>query len=147
MADLFFQLGGTVAIAGWLLLAVLPGWRLTQPFCAVAIPALLGLAYALLAALGLPGSDGGFGSIEEVRTLFANDHALSAGWLHYLAFDLFVGAFIVREARRAGLPHWGVLPCLAATFLLGPVGYLMFLGLHGLLARRGAPAGVMEAAR
>ena len=69
--------------------------------------------------------------------------AAMAGWLHYLAFDLFVGAWEVREARRVGLPHWVILPALALTFLFGPLGLLVFLALRAArpLARtEGVPA-------
>ena len=73
------------------------------------------------------GADGGFSSIEAVRALFQSDALLVAGWLHYLAFDLFVGAWEVRTARAAGIPHLLVIPCLALTFLFGPLGFLAFL--------------------
>ena len=72
---------------------------------AIVIPALLGVAYILLIQEGMRAVEGGgFGSIEEVRTLFANDSALAAGWLHYLAFDLFVGAWIAREGAERAFP-------------------------------------------
>ncbi len=51
---------------------------------------------------------------------------LLAGWLHYLAFDLFVGAWEVRDASTHGVPHVLVVPCLLLTFLLGPIGLLAY---------------------
>lgn len=129
--DLAFRLGGLLALTGWAGLLVslfVPRvqaavWRLTR----MVIPALLGIAYALLIVAGFgeaPG--GGFGSIGQVRTLFASDAALAAGWLHYLAFDLFVGTWIAEDGRRR-VPALLVTPCLALTFLLGPVGLLLYL--------------------
>lgn len=56
---------------------------------------------------------------------------LLAGWVHYLAFDLFIGSWEVRDAQRHGLSHLLVVPCLALTFLFGPVGLLLYLGLRG----------------
>ncbi len=82
------------------------------------------------------GGGGGFGSIEQVRTLFANNAALTAGWLHYLAFDLFVGCWIVREGLDAGVPRLLIIPCLILTFMVGPVGLLLFLVLRFAAARR-----------
>jgi hypothetical protein len=76
-----------------------------------------------------------------VKALFASDALLLAGWIHYLAFDLFIGAWEVRTARAEGIPHLLVLPCLVLTFLLGPVGLLLFLALR--LAR--APRLALEA--
>ena len=61
--------------------------------------------------------------------LFTSPHAVLAGWIHYLAFDLFVGAWEVRDARRHGLSHWMVVPCLALTLMLGPFGLLINAGL------------------
>ena len=66
--------------------------------------------------------------------LFTNPEIALAGWLHYLAFDLLIGAWEVRTARREAIPHLLVLPCLALTFLFGPAGFLPFLALRA--ARR-----------
>jgi hypothetical protein len=62
--------------------------------------------------------------------LFDNPQIALAGWVHYLAFDLFIGGWEVRTAQREGIPHLAVLPCLVLTFLFGPVGLLLFLGLR-----------------
>ena len=97
------------------------------PAAQLAIPALLAVAYGLLLSSGSRRArGGGFGSIEEVRNLFANDTALAAGWLHYLAFDLFVGTWIVRDGLARGLHPLLLLLCLALTFLFGPTGLLLY---------------------
>ncbi|MGI8931585.1 MAG: ABA4-like family protein, partial [Sphingomicrobium sp.] len=88
-------------------------------------PRAVGVAYIMLIQEGMRSAEGGgFGSIAEVRALFANDSALAAGWLHYLAFDLFVGSWIAREGPRSGVPRLLLIPCFALTFLLGPAGLL-----------------------
>ena len=46
-----------------------------------------------------------------------------AGWSHYLAFDLFVGAWIVRESQRLALTP---RVSLAFTLMAGPLGLGMF---------------------
>ena len=85
---------------------------------------------------------GGFGSLAGVAQLFDNEYLLLAGWVHFLAFDLFVGAWEVRDARRLSLRHVLVVPCLILTFMLGPVGLLAYLGVragvrgHSLAWRR-----------
>jgi Domain of unknown function (DUF4281) len=100
------------------------------------IPALFGVAYVVLIAQGWSKADGaGFGSIEQVRALFAVDAALVAGWLHYLAFDLFVGSWIVEDGLTRRINHFALIPCLALTFLFGPAGLLLYLGLRLLPAR------------
>ena len=94
----------------------------------IAVPTVLGVAYAFLLASALrSGTGGGFGSIAAVRQLFSNDAALAAGWLHYLAFDLFVGSWIVKEGIGLGVNRLLILPCLLLTFVAGPVGLVAFL--------------------
>ena len=75
-------------------------------------------------------SEGGFSSLAGVRALFDNPWALLAGWTHYLAFDLFIGGWEVRDAQQRGLPHLFVVPALVLTFLLGPAGLLFYLAIR-----------------
>lgn len=136
-----FSLSGLLAMLGWaglvLSLFVKPARPYAWTAAAIAIPALLGVAYILLIQEGMRAvNGGGFGSIAEVRALFANDAALAAGWLHYLAFDLFVGAWIAREGADSGVPVLLLIPCLALTFLFGPAGLLLFLILRFAFSRR-----------
>jgi len=136
--DNLFQLSGPLAIVGWLALAVSPlAPRLTQLAASIVIPVILSLGYTALILANWSGAEGGFSSLPDVMLLFTNPAIALAGWLHYLAFDLFVGAWEVRTARRAAIPHLMVLPCLVLTFLFGPIGLLAFLGLrliHGRFA-------------
>ncbi|HET7715235.1 MAG TPA: ABA4-like family protein [Bauldia sp.] len=134
--ELIFAIANPVALLGWIGLALFPGRRtVVDGISGVAIPALFALAYAGLVAAFFAGADGGFSSIEAVRALFRSDALLVAGWLHYLAFDLFVGAWEVRTARAEGIPHLLVVPCLVLTFLFGPLGFLAFLILRAAYAR------------
>jgi hypothetical protein len=131
MLDQLFGLGNIAAMAGWVLLILLPRWRgIAQSVAGIGIPALLSLAYTVLISVWWSRAEGGFGSIEAVRALFGSAPVLVAGWFHYLAFDLFVGAWISREAQREGISHVFVLPLLVLTFLFGPIGYLGYLGLR-----------------
>ena len=127
-----FTLCNGVALAAWIALAAalfVPALRRWVWIGAgLGVPALLAVVYigALATALA-GGAEGGFGSIEEVRALFTDDHALTAGWIHYLAFDLFVGTWIARTGTAAGLSPLLILPCLVLTFLFGPAGLLLAL--------------------
>ncbi|RMG57584.1 MAG: DUF4281 domain-containing protein [Bacteroidetes bacterium] len=126
MLEQIFSLANGLAMLGWLLLILLPHRRWTQLILHRGLlMALLGVAYAVFIAQGM-GQGGGFGSIEQVRALFQSDAALLAGWLHYLAFDLFVGAWITRDARRVGIRHLLIVLPLLLTFMLGPVGFLLY---------------------
>lgn len=135
-ADGIFQVASTAVLPGWLLLLLAPGWRWTQRICAVILPLLLAAAYVALFVASFGKSEGGFGSLNDVAKLFSNRDVLLAGWIHYLAFDLFVGAWEVRDARRLGLAHWLVAPCLVLTFLLGPSGLLLYWLLRGAAKKR-----------
>ncbi|HZG44690.1 MAG TPA: ABA4-like family protein [Allosphingosinicella sp.] len=137
---LAFSLGNLLVLPLWLLLAMslfVPRIRIAAISAArLVAPALLGVAYLLLIVTGLgEAQGGGFGSIAEVRALFASDTALAAGWLHYLAFDLFVGSWEAEDAAARGIPAVLVVPCLVLTLLFGPAGLLLYLLLR--LAFRG----------
>lgn len=137
--ETLFSAAGTTAMLGWAALALAPlSPKWAERVAALAIPVLLSILYAGLALSFLAGAEGGFGSLAEVMRLFTVAEVALAGWVHYLAFDLLVGAWEVRTARREGIPHYLVLPCLALTFLLGPVGFLVFTAIRA--ARRGAAA-------
>ena len=126
--DIIFSAANIVALAGWAGLVLFPGRRLVvETISGLAIPALLAVAYTALVAVFFTSGEGGYSNLSAVRQLFQSDGLLLAGWLHYLAFDLFVGAWQVRTARAEGIPHLLVLPCLALTFLFGPLGFLLFL--------------------
>ena len=126
--ETMFLICNNGVLPAWLLLALAPHWRGTQVIVhAIWIPGLLGLAYlwAMLSG-GPPVADGGFGSLAGVMALLSTPHAALAGWIHYLAFDLFVGAWESRDARRLGISPWLVLPCLFLTLMAGPVGLLLY---------------------
>lgn len=133
-----FGLASNLAMLGWLgllvALFVKQARAYAWPAAQFVIPAILAAGYVLLIWQGRDAfGQGGFSSIEAVRTLFANDAALAAGWLHYLAFDLFIGAWISRDAAARGISPLAVLPCLPLTFLLGPAGLLLYLAARAAL--------------
>ena len=86
---------------------------------------------------------GGFGSLNEVATLFLVPGLLLAGWVHYLAFDLLVGRWQIDDSGLgdAGrLAAWWLVPCLALTFLFGPAGWLLYLLTRAGMRRAISPA-------
>lgn len=122
-----FTIVNLVAIAGWLLIAILPRWRYTRMIVlSGAIPLLLAVPYTILIVLFFGQAEGGFGSLADVMKLFTNEWAVLAGWIHYLAFDLFVGSWEVKDAQARNVPHLWVIPCLVLTFMLGPIGFLTY---------------------
>ncbi|HUQ83912.1 MAG TPA: ABA4-like family protein [Gemmatimonadaceae bacterium] len=139
-AERLFSILNLIAIVGWLPLIFAPGRRWATTVVPFAVVATLSTVYVVLVATSLPGADGGFSSLAGVRALFENPWALLAGWTHYLAFDLFIGSWEVRDARRRGVAHLFVVPALVLTFLLGPGGLLLYLIVRSLVPNKAAPA-------
>jgi Domain of unknown function (DUF4281) len=134
--DTVFQIANPLAMLGWVALALSPlAPRAADMVAATVIPLLLSLAYTGMVLAFWSGAEGGFSSLPQVMQLFTTPEIALAGWLHYLAFDLFVGAWIARTARTGGIHHLLVIPCLAATFLFGPAGFLLFTILRLSLGR------------
>lgn len=123
-----FARAGQLAVLGWLALILLPRWRgMSAALAGWIVPALLSLGYAVLIAVHWPDAKGGFSSLDSVAALFASKPLLLAGWVHYLAFDLLLGNWMLRRSQAEAIPHWLMLPVLLATFLFGPLGYLTYL--------------------
>jgi len=126
--DQLFALGNSLALLGWLILILAPRrWPALNTLPRLILPALLALAYVALILPNLFTTEGNFSTIEGIRLLFASDALLAAGWIHYLAFDLFIGGWIADRSDEAGLPRLVQVPILLATFMLGPIGLLLFL--------------------
>ncbi len=127
-ADQLFDICGKLVLPAWLLLLLLPRWEWTGKLIFHAwIPMLLGIAYVFAFWNAWPFPEGGgFGSLQEVMVAFTHPWLVTAGWIHYLAFDLFFGAWEVRDAQRRNINHLLVVPCLVLTFLAGPAGLLLY---------------------
>lgn len=137
-AETIFSVANTTALLSWILIAAAPKWKFTRVVVVSgAIPLLLSAAYLVLVVTFFGSAEGGFGSLADVMKLFTNEWAVLAGWIHYLAFDLFVGIWEVRDAEEQGISHWLLIPCLFFTFMLGPIGLLMYTGLRFALKKRG----------
>ena len=129
--DLLFQISNVIALLGWIGLTFAPRFpAAAQRLAGLIIPMAFGILYAIVMTIYFPLAKGGFSSLPDVMALFTSREIALAGWLHYLAFDLLIGAWITRTAASEGMCHLFVLPCLALTFLFGPVGFLAFHALR-----------------
>ncbi|HEX8459403.1 MAG TPA: ABA4-like family protein [Pyrinomonadaceae bacterium] len=143
--ETIFSICTKLVLPGWLLLVFAPRWKWTARFIAAcALPLALACVYLVIVATHFGRSEGGFGSLAEVSLLFRDPYNLLAGWVHYLAFDLFVGAWEVRDAGRLGIHHLLVVPCLVLTFLFGPVGLLLYFVLRFAFKRELLVGGTNE---
>ena len=136
--ELTFQIANNSVLPAWLLLAFAPRSIWTRHLIDSGFYfALLAIGYGLLLFLDRPGpEEASFSSLQGVSQIFTSPKTLIAAWVHYLVFDLFVGAWIVRDARRHDIKHYWTLPSLLGTLMLGPLGLLSWLGLRAALLRR-----------
>jgi hypothetical protein len=133
-----FTIGGQIAAAGWLILIFAPRrWPVLNAVPRLVLPGVLSLGYAVLILVFFARADGGFGSLAEVKSLMQTDPVLLAGWVHYLAFDLFVGSWIAARSDRLGISRVVQAPILVATFLFGPIGLMCHLAMTAALPARG----------
>lgn len=146
MWPVLFSFTNGLAMTGWVLLAFLPRKPLVHALILYCGVALLCLVYAVLFGLTLGGmvdpalqpgaGQPGFGSIAAVRAIFQSDAGMVIGWTHYLAFDLFTGLWIARDADAKGFGRAIQLPYLFVTLMAGPIGLLLWLTTRERAARR-----------
>ena len=148
MWDTLFGLTNAIALAAWVILILLP----RKPALMAAVlylgVGLLCLAYAamfvaLFAGLADPVRAAGSAepdladyTVSGIRALFQSDGGIVMGWTHYLAFDLFVGLWIARDADDKGFSRLVQAPVLLATFMAGPIGLFVWLAFRERRARR-----------
>ena len=126
-ASSIFSFGNSFVLIGWILLVFLPDWKYTQVLILNGVVVFFSILYSYLIGRDIGSFDpNSFSTLANVKALFQNGDAAAAGWLHYLAFDLFVGAYIVRESKKLGISRWIYTLILPFAFMFGPVGYLMY---------------------
>lgn len=142
-----FAFTNIVALIAWAMLLFLPRRPLVLSVVLFAGVGLLCLIYALSLGLlltggvdagrvaGAPPFDPTNYTIEGIRALFMSDAGIVIGWTHYLAFDLFVGLWIARDADGKDFSRVAQAPILLLTFLAGPVGLLIYLVVRERRAR------------
>jgi len=123
-----FSSASTLAMLGWVILIFLPRrWKWVNLIPAIIIPLVLSLVYSVLIARYFFSAEGGFDTLANVQQLFTVPAAALAGWVHFLAFDLYVGGIVARQADELGLSRLIQAPILLLTFMFGPFGFLLFM--------------------
>lgn len=129
MIETAFQIANALVLPQWLLMIVAPRWRFTQWLVrSYLIPVLLACLYAYFILSGGPLNFNDFSTFEGVKSLFSKggDGAVLAGWIHYLAFDLVAGSFVLKDSQEKNIPHWWIILPLFFCFMLGPIGLLAY---------------------
>lgn len=132
-----FSIANMVAMLMWILMIFLPKWKVTQFLIDFkVIPILLSVVYAIYIIQAIMiGGMMDFGSLKSVMALFTEENAVLAGWVHYLAFDLLVGIWILNQNKELGIHHLLIIPCLLGAFMFGPIGFLLFIIIRFLKTR------------
>ena len=136
--DTVFQYCNTIALFGWIILIVAsPLWMQFDKFVIGIVISLFAIVYTWLIVNSIkPGDFEKFGSLSGVMELFTSKTAVTAGWVHYLAFDLLTGTWIKKNSLRYNISHWLIIPCMLLTFMLGPVGLLLYLIIRSMSAKK-----------
>lgn len=136
-----FSFCNTLVLPGWLLLLLLPRWKYTEHIITGIIVTILALLYCYFIFTNLQPADfKSFNTLGGVMALFTKDEAVLAGWIHYLAFDMMTGLFIVKNAQKHQVNHWLLIPCLLLTFMLGPCGLLLYFIIRIITTRKLIPS-------
>ena len=124
-----FSIASMIAIPMWILMIFLSKWKVTRFLIDFkVIPLALAFIYAIYIFQAIQiGGMMDFGSLKSVMSLFTEENAVLAGWVHYLAFDLLIGMWMLDQNKKLKINHLVIAPCLFLTFTLGPVGFLLFM--------------------
>jgi len=129
-----FSIANMMVMPMWILMVFLPKWKVTQFLINYkVIPLVLSLLYMIYVIMAIQiGGMMDFGSLAEVMNLFTEEHAVLAGWIHYLAFDLLIGMWMLDQNKEIKLNQLVMATCLLGTFMFGPLGFLIFMGCKSL---------------
>jgi heme A synthase len=136
--DSIFSICNTIALVGWLILIIVsPFWVETDKLLIGIIITLFAIVYAWCISQSFNAGDiEKFSTLDGVMSLFTNKMAVTAGWVHYLAFDLMTGIWIKKNSLKYGIKHWLIIPCLLFTFMLGPVGLLLYFIIRTIITKQ-----------
>jgi hypothetical protein len=142
--DLLFTIGNILVMPFWILMIALPRWtwtrRIAESWWGIGIVAVM-YVVALVGSFFVPGGGAptdlsSLGTAMGIAALLGTPVGAATGWLHFLAFDLFVGRWAYLDSREKNLNPWLVTPCLFFILMTGPFGLLLYLGLRMFNGRK-----------
>jgi hypothetical protein len=141
MASLF-RFSSFLVIPFWVLMILAPRWQWTKRI--VHSPLVSAAAAVLYAALALPRLSEIWPAVSRptlsgVAVLLGSTAGATIAWVHFLAFDLFVGRWIYLDSQDRQVSAWLIAPVLFLTLMLGPVGFLAYLIVRSVVAASPTP--------
>jgi|TARA_B110000908_G_scaffold139714_1_gene166514 hypothetical protein len=124
-----FSIASMITMPMWILMIFLSKWKITRFLIDFKIiPLALAFIYAIYIFQAIEiGAMMDFGGLKSVMALFTEENAVLAGWVHYLAFDLLIGMWMLDQNKELRINQVLMAPCLFLTFMLGPIGFLLFI--------------------
>ena len=123
-----FSLVNMLAMLMWIFMIIAPKWKATRFLIDFKIvPIALASIYAIYIFKAIQiGGMMDFGSLASVMALFTEENAVLSGWVHYLVFDLLIGMWMLDQNKKLNINQFILVPCLLFTFMMGPIGFLLF---------------------
>ena len=141
--ETIFTLSNLFVLPFWALMIFLPHWRWTQRIMRTLWQVVvLCMVYAVLLLSQIGGAAGSLlnPTLDGIAGLLGTPAGAAVGWVHFLAFDLFVGRWAYLDSRERGISAWLVSPTLFFIFMAGPLGLLLYLAVRVLWQRRRSQA-------
>ena len=129
MTTVLFNLCNGLILVAWGILFFFPKQKIGRVLIAFPwVPLFLSTFYLYFIVISGGLLEADFSSLEGIVTLFkkATPASAAAGWLHYLAFDFWVGVWIIKHSNKRGISQMWILLPLLFTFMLGPVGIMTY---------------------
>ncbi len=139
MPETFFTLANLFILPFWISMILLPHWRWTRRIMQTLWPVVvLCVVYAVSLLSQIGGAAGNLlnPTLDGIAGLLGTPAGAAAGWVHFLAFDLFVGRWAYLDSRERGISAWLVSPTLFFVFMAGPFGLLLYLAVRWLSQRQ-----------
>lgn len=137
--ETIFTLSNLFVLPFWALMIFLPHWRWTQRIVRTLWPVVvLAVVYAVLLLTQIGGVASSLlnPTLDGIAGLLGTPAGATVGWVHFLAFDLFVGRWAYLDSRERGISAWLVSPTLFFVFMAGPLGLLLYLAVRWLSQRQ-----------
>ena len=127
----------------WLMLIFFPQSHLCRIFVASIFPILLlsGAYIFVLYKSYLIGYDfiGNFSlylSLDQLSRLFEDHLYLMLFWIHFIAINLFIGGWIVKDSQKFYINKITISIPLIITYFIGPIGLFFYWVIRIFYAKR-----------
>ena len=127
----------------WFILIVFPQSHLSRIFVTSIFPffILSGVYIFILYKSYLTGYDfdGNFSlylGLSELSRLFEEHLYIMIFWTHFIAINLFIGGWIVKDSQNFSINKVLIAVPLIVTYLIGPIGLLLYWIIRIFYAKR-----------